>query len=498
MTFWNNILHTALLGTDKATVTPGDLGQDLSPFAEQITALTQDKEERFLQIAALAFNYRQAGAMSLQKADAQLTPAPQEERPYCSPAAMLALNDMLQEESASLLAHWLQLCRTHSLLATPDVLHLLLQIGLAHKHLREDILACGGQRARWLAGLNPDWAPYTTSADTEEQLWQTGTPEQRRHILLQLRKTDPGKAREWLQSSWSQEDANTKADLLQTFYTNPSAGDTPFLESLAGEKSKKVKTEALILLKKIPSSDLVRQYTEALTTRLILKKEKSLLGMMSKTTLEIKPGDELPEILIRSGIEKLSNKKEMTDDAFICYQLMSSVPFGFFTTHWQKSPEEIIRLFNDDPLGKQLLPALVLSVVNFADTAHAIQLMQHATVFYLDLLPLLPIQQQEYYSNKFFQSSPASVIQYATQREKEWGPELTNAILRQAAKEPWTYNRVFFNKHIHLIPIAAAGLLDNIKQEDVPPTTAGAWAPVSEAIRKLIHLKTQTIKAFIK
>src|SRR5207247_7155757 len=139
-------------------------------------------------------------------------------------------------------------------------------------------------------------------------------------------------------------------------------------------------------------------------TRLILKKEKSLLGMMSRTTLEISPGDELPEILIRSGIEKLSNKKEMTDDAFICYQLMSSVPFGFFTTHWQKSPEEIIRLFNDDPLGKKLFPALVLSVVNFTDSTHALQLMQHASVFYLDLLPLLPIQQQEHYSNKFFQS----------------------------------------------------------------------------------------------
>jgi len=498
MTFWNNILHTALLGTDKATLTPGELGQDLAPLAGQITVLTQDKEERFLQIAALAFNYRQAGAMALHKADAQLSPAPQEESAFCSPEAMLALNDILQDESIPLLAHWLELCRTHYLLVSPDVLHLLLQTGLAHKHLREDILACGGQRARWLAGLNPDWASYTATADSDEQLWQTGTPEQRRHILLQLRKSEPDKAREWLQSSWSQEDANTKADLLQTLYSNTSAADAPFLESLAAEKSKKVKAEALALLKKIPSSQLVRHYTEALRTRLILKKEKSLLGMLSKSTLEIRPGDELPAILTHAGIEKLSNKKEMTDEEFICYQLMSFVPFEFFTSSWQKSPEEVIRFFYDNPQGKKLIPALVLSVVNFSDTAHALQLMQHASVFYLDLLPLLPIQQQEHYSNKFFQSSPASVIQYATQREKEWGLELTGAILRQAAKEPWTYNRAFFNKHIHLIPIAAAGLLDNIKQEDIPPGTAGAWAPLSEAIRKLIHLKTQTIKAFIK
>jgi hypothetical protein len=48
MTFWNDILHTALLGTDKTDISPAGLGPDLAPLAEHIRSQASDKEERFL------------------------------------------------------------------------------------------------------------------------------------------------------------------------------------------------------------------------------------------------------------------------------------------------------------------------------------------------------------------------------------------------------------------------------------------------------------------
>jgi len=496
---WNNILHTALLGTDKQSLRAEELGEDLSPMAEQI--VTSDKEEKFLQIAALAFNYRQAGFIPQHKESAQLSKPTPEDKPYCSPQAMQVLADVLEKENTALLALWLQLCRNSGQLARPEILPALLQRCVTHKHLREDILTCGGQRARWLATLNPDWSMLPGSEDSAEQQWQTGTPEQRRDVLQQLHKSDPARALEWLQATWAQEDVNSKTDLLRSLSASPGPIDLPFLEGLSVDKSKKIREEATLLLKRIPASNLIRKYSEALQQRLKLKKERSLLGMLSKTALEIVPpadGQELSPILVQSGIEKLSNKKEYSDEEFICYQLMSYIPLDFYTSLWQKTPEEVVKLFNDDPLGKKLIPALVLSTVHFAEPKHAVPLMQFSSTFYLDLLPLLQPQQQEFYSNKFFATSPDAVIQYSTRRETEWGLELTESILRHASKDPYRYSKIFFNKIIALIPVGATAVLDKIQPDTLPAGASGNWPSISDAIRTLLLLKTQTIQAFNK
>jgi hypothetical protein len=500
---WNNILHTALLGTDKQPLRPEELGEDLASIAEQIQEVTQDKEEIFLQIAALAFNCRQAGFAPLHKESAQHSRPEAEDKPYCNPQAMQALTDILTEENTSLLTFWLQRCREHGELAPPEILPTLLQLAQTNKHLRDDILICGGQRARWLAMLNPEWSRLPGSDETGEQLWQTGTPEQRREVLQQLHISDPAKAQDWLQATWAQEDINSKVDLLRALSANPDAADLPFLESLSGDKSKKIREEVTRLLKKIPTSTLIKQYGEALQQRLKLKKEKSLLGMLSKTSLEIVPpasGQELSPILLQSGIEKLSNNKGYSDDEFICYQLMSFIPLDFYATLWQKTPEEVVKLFNDDPLGKKLIPALVLSTVHFAEPKYAVPLMQFSSTFYLDLLPMLQPQQQEYYSNKFFATSPDAIIQYSTRRQTEWGLELTESILSHASKDSYRYNRVFFNNVITLMPTGAASVLDKVQLQSSLLSTGGVsnWASIGDLIRKLLQLKTQTILAFNK
>ena len=478
MKFWNEILHTALLGSDKRSVDPAALSPDLIPLAEQIAGETPDKEDRFLRLAAIAFNYRQAGLLPFSQEGLTLAPAEKEEKPYCSAQATLVLGDLLQENNPPLVHFWLTLCRGKGQIVPPDILPSLLQAGRDNKSLRQEIIISGGKRAEWLGRLNPDWAFVAGSSETKEELWQTGSLDQRRMLLQQLRREDPDTAREWLQQTWTGEDANTKLDLLQQLTVGLSDKDLPFLESLVGEKGKKVKEQVILLLKKIPGSQLVSLYKATVQRSLTIKKERSLLGLNKKISLQLHVPEVIDKAVFDSGIEKLSNKKEFTDDEFLLYQLLQWIPLSFLETQGQLTTEELIRLFQDDPIGKRLFPALILSITHFSDTSRALLMMQHADVFYLDLIPLLPTAQQEYYSIKFFQQSPDSIIQYATQREEEWSMDLTLPVLAHADKHPYQYNRAFFSRVIPLIPTAAA--------DSNPP----------EQLARLLQLKKQTINAF--
>ena len=486
MQFWNEILHSALLGSDKKPLDLAALPPDIGGLAEPLKTDNPDKEEYFLRLAATAFNYRQSGAEALPKEGLALSVAPPEEKPYCSATAISILEDLLAENSPSLIAFWLRRCREKGLLARPDILPALLRSGAADRSLRPDIAACAGKRGEWLGRLNTDWAFSIDSKDSEEETWQTGSPEQRRQVLQQMRRDDPAKARELLNQTWSKEDSATRLDLLSQLTIGLCPDDIPFLEGLSADKSKKIKEQALLLLKKIPGSAIVNLYWTTTLKALSIKKHKNLLGRVSGITLQLHPIGEAEKAVYDSGIEKLSNKKEFTDDEFLVYQLMQWTPLSLFETEWQLTTEELVNLFQEDPLGKKLFPALVLSIVNFSDSVRALEMMKHSTVFYLDLLPLLPVQQQEIYSIKFFDQSADSIIQYATQRQQEWDIQFTKLVLQQVLKSPYVYNRGFFSRVIHLLPVAAI--------ETMGSEAAGGG--VLESVGKLLNLKKQTINAF--
>lgn len=492
MLFWDNIINTAMIGTDKKQVGVAELPAELSEPATIIQNNEDtDKEQKFLQLAAVAFNFRQSGVTPLQK-EVNISPAPTEEKGYCNAVATQTLKDILSEESIPLLKFWLQYCDRKQQLATPETLPALLNTGAQYKNLQVLIASCCGKRGEWLSGFNSAW--NFSSTQTGEELWQTGTPEQRKIVFKETRKLNPAQAREWLQQTWSQEDANTKMSFLEFMPGNISEDDIPFLESLSTEKSKKVKEEALKLLKQIPGSTIVKQYQDLLQQSVVVKKGKTLLGMISKTFLQFKLPGSFDEAIFKTGIEKLSSSKEITDEEFIIYQLIQSVPPSFWEKQLGCDPKAIIDLFQKDITGKKMTPALVIAITRFNDTRWALYFMQHSEVFYIDIIPLLQSQQQEAYSNKFFDNYPDSIIQYTTQRETEWSVELTKNIFKHTAKNPYQYNRSFYNQHIHLIPGPAVTELERCTPSE--EHLRNTWSNTSDYIIKLITLKIQTQKAF--
>jgi hypothetical protein len=381
-------------------------------------------------------------------------------------------------------------------LVRPDVLPALLEIGAAQKRFRKNILACGGERVAWLIRLNPDWSEYITPNISEEEIWQTAELADRSIVLMNVNYRDQDKAREWLTATWPKEDANAKAALLSTY--RPTTADLPFLESLLTDKSKKVREVAFAKLQWIPESNLIQQYKEALKARLVLKKEKGLLGLTSKFVLAIQSppdGEELPPLLVQSGIQKLSSKKEITDEENICFQLMEWISSDFYTSLWQKSKAEIITLFTEDPLGKKLLPALMIAVARHQDHESARLLQRHGIVTH-GLLSLLPEEDQDLEASNIFQSNPESAMTYAQTLNREWGPLLTDAVLRFAAKDNYRFTKGWVNMQIGNIPVSALSLLPKIQPStDLPGASAG-WPAISEHLQKVLELKTQTITAF--
>ncbi len=218
------------------------------------------------------------------------------------------------------------------------------------------------------------------------------------------------------------------------------------------------------------------------------------MGLTSKTTLHFHLPEAPDEGIFKSGIEKLSSTKDFTDEEFILYQLIAAVPPSFWEKQLSASPENIINYFQKDTIGKKMIPALVLAIGQFNDSNWAFLFMQYSEVFYLEILPLLPLQQQEYYSNQFFDQHPDSILSYAVERKAEWSLELAKKICRHAAKNPYQYNRNFFSQQIHLLPAAVIAELEKCTPPEEYMQTM--WSNTSEYIIKLITIKIQTLKAF--
>lgn len=493
MEHWQHIINTSMIGTDKKNISAAELPDALLQPANIIFENeSSDKEEKFLQIASLLFNYRQSGITPLKKEQATISLAAAEEKPYCSKKAQQVLKDIFSEESIPLLKFWLQQCDGKDQIVQPDMAATLLEVATTQKSLQTLIAKCCGKRGEWLSQFNGAW--NFSTAQTAEELWQTGTPEQRRTVLKEMRATNPAAAREWVQQVWAQEDAATRTSFLEILEHNSSNDDIAFLESISTDKSKKVKEAALDLLKQIPSSSIVLQYQQILEQAVYIKKEKALLGLSSKNTLYFNLQAAIDDAVFKTGIEKLSNNKEFTDDLFIISQLIKAVPPSFWEKHLQLKPEEIIQLFQKDATGKKMIPSLIVATRKFRDKSWALAMMQHGEVFYIDIIPLLPLQQQDFYSAKFFEQFPEQIIQDAIARETEWDIELALLILRHTAKNPYQYNRSFYNQHIHLIPGKAALSLEKFTPaEDYYKNT---WSNTSEYILKLLSLKAQTLQSF--
>lgn len=491
MEFWNNIINTALLGTDKKQLSSVELSADLHDAFEQINLNDNlDKEDKFLQVTAVAFNYRQSGLDAIKNEELSIKDAEAEVFYYCNKEALDVLNDILEIQSHSLLNLWLQHCEAKQQIVAPEIIPSLFDIAITQKRLQELIIFCCGKRGEWLRNFNSNWNFFTT--ETDEEAWQNGTIDQRKTILGKIRVKDANKAREWLRQTWSSENANAKAELLKMFEINLSNDDLEWLESLLEEKSQKVKDVVFDLLKQEQNSSVILKYWNVLQQSVILKKEKALLGMISKTSLHIQLSD-FDSSLFKTGIEKLSNTKEFSDDEFIIYQIMQFIPPQKWEEHFSATPEQIINYFLKDKSPNKYLPALMAATIRFKNYNWALSFLNNNDVNNNQLIQVLPEHEREKFMLRDFSGDADYLIQLSMKQNKEWSIALARNIFKHTAKNVYQYNKNFYQQTIHLIPPAIVAELEKFTPQEQYLQT---WSNMSEYIMKLVSLKLQTIQAF--
>ncbi|MEU2873852.1 DUF5691 domain-containing protein [Streptomyces olivoreticuli] len=288
-TTWDELVSAALLGTERRTppVRPRE---------------GQDATAALLDAAALHTVRRRAGLVPAT-ARARPEPAPADPRPALPPAARRRLALLLADRSGSgsgggrrvgapdlteLLPQWLATANGHGYQAPADLLPALLEAARARTDLRPAALTLGGPRARWLAGLNPQWkyalraGPATVSghaaaagrAGTDEarQVWEEGLFAERVALLVSARRRDPAAARELLTSTWQTERAEDRLMFLDSLREGLSPGDEPFLERALADRSRNVRSTAAELLAALPRSALARRMAERARTCVALER----------------------------------------------------------------------------------------------------------------------------------------------------------------------------------------------------------------------------------
>ncbi|MCC3771392.1 DUF5691 domain-containing protein [Streptomyces sp. UNOC14_S4] len=285
---WDELVSAALLGTERRTPPvrprPG-----------------QDAAEALLDVAALHTVRRRAG---LLPAAARPRPAaaPEDPRPPLPPAARQRLALLLADRTGAgnggrrgsapdlveLLPQWLAAANRYGYRAPADLLPDLLEAARARTDLRPEALAFGGPRARWLAGLNPQWkyalraapgpapAPGGPGAPLDapaaRRLWEEGLFAERVTLLVTARRHDPAAARDLLASTWRTERAEDRLMFLDALREGLSPADEPFLEEALADRGRNVRGTAAELLTALPDSALSGRMAERARTCVALER----------------------------------------------------------------------------------------------------------------------------------------------------------------------------------------------------------------------------------
>jgi len=340
---FSELTQVALLGTERQalSVATGD-----SMLDRLLTQLDLNRrEEALLSAAALSGLYEENGRLPPRDRAPAPDPCASEGTPWMNERAASLFLRVLGGEYPELLPECLALSARAGWLSFPEALPALLSAGQAKPEWREAILPVLGRRGHWLAAQNPQWSWANGAAADDENIWQVGESAARLLFLQRLRRTNPGRARELLASTWKEESPEDRAGFLACLSIELSASDENFLEAALEDKRKEVLRSAAALLGQLPDSFLVKRMIERTKPRLqytpgtsgnLLKFKRS-----KPPVLEITLPSECDKAMQRDGIEP---KPPTGLGERICWlmQMLEVTPLKFWTDQWSATPGEIL------------------------------------------------------------------------------------------------------------------------------------------------------------
>lgn len=206
--------------------------------------------------------------------------------------------------------------------------------GRQSTELREWLVPVLGERGRWLAAQNPQWAYAAGVQETAnaEQIWQEGSIAQRVSLLEAERETDPAQARARLEASLKELNAKERAPMVAALHAGLSMDDEPLLEKLLADRSKEVRENAAQLLTRLPASAHSQRITAWLQT---------MLSRDDKGEWQIEPPTEGNKDWERDGIALQLPAYVKGERSWWLQQLVALAPIDFWRQALDKSPEQL-------------------------------------------------------------------------------------------------------------------------------------------------------------
>lgn len=328
MRVWDELATTALIGTERRQPdmsAPGKVGELLSRVE------SDGPEGKLLDAASIVAPFRRAGKKLSRNTAPVAEPCPPERLAVCSTRLEASLSRILGGDQGDVLEEWLTLATSRNLLAPPRLLPSLLSTARGRRDLRPLIAPVLGERGSWLARLNPAWgfAVQVEETANADELWATGTRDERLALVKKLRAENPAKARELVKGSWKEDSPEERAQFLAAFIENLSNDDEPFLETALDDKRKEVRRAATDLLARLPASALVARVSERVAP---------LLNFSADAPLDVTLPELPDKALIRDGIEEVKEKNpKVGARAATLRQMLAVVPPDFWTGKWNVS-----------------------------------------------------------------------------------------------------------------------------------------------------------------
>ncbi|GHE10734.1 DUF5691 domain-containing protein [Streptomyces alanosinicus] len=517
---WEDLVTTALLGTDRRPAAYGGSGRE-APLA-------------LLDEAAMATVRRRAG-LRPARAARRPEPAPEDPRPALPGAAARRLATLLADRSAGsgsgrrgsspdlmeLLPQWLATANARGYAAPPQALPALLDAARGRTDLRPAALAFAGPRALWLARLNADWrfalraapgggARLPDLGDTEavRRLWREGLFAERVALLGALRAGTPARARELLASTWAAERAEDRLMFLDSLRAGLSAADEPFLERALDDRGRTVRATAAELLSALPASALAARMAVRAAACVALDRTRSAPGIVIEPPLECDSGME------RDGVVAIPPAGR-GERSWWLGQLVESAPLGSWPGRLGgRTAQEIVALPVSDGWQGELHAAWCRAAVRQRDAAWsrallgspsapeaggpgAVSLAERAK-----LLAALDSAERAGWVAGFIATHGLSeAFQLLGVCAVPWAAPLGRAVVdalniaRDAGSYPWSFSGVMGLAERCLDPaetVRLEGLLAIPDEpDDAAPGAGGYWAEAFQRLMTTLRLRAQ-------
>jgi hypothetical protein len=322
---WEGLVATALLGTQRRKVEPGQLPDSVRRLVNR-----DDPERLLLAAAASLAGYRKAGRLPVR----EVSPLPASEedgRPIVGLPAHRRLVTMIYGEYGHLLPEWLNAVARKGLRVPPERLPALADAARGRTELRAVVTAVAGPRGPWLANLRPEWEFLADRVDDDPKVWEFGTMGQRLAWLAGTRAEDPSRARAAVAGAWPSEPAPVRAEFLKLLRAGLSLSDEEFLERALDDRAKDVRRLAAEMLAELPGSALSKRMAERL---------RPLLDVRRRTLMVDLPAD-CDDSMRRDGVNP-TPPAGIGQRAWWFGQLVSAAPLSVWAPLGR--PRDLVRM----------------------------------------------------------------------------------------------------------------------------------------------------------